>query len=157
MMFIRKFIATGAGVGYFPLAPGTMGSLAGWLIALGIKQSSYNADSLLVVLILIFTFLGVWASGGLEHLWGKDPKQIVIDEIVGVWIALFHLHQGWLSVTMAFILFRLFDIYKPLFISQAEKLKGGWGIMADDALAGIYANLMIQLTYLIQPYIMWHN
>jgi phosphatidylglycerophosphatase A len=154
MMFIKKLIATGGGLGYIPPAPGTMGALGGWIAAIGIQQYSDNAFIWLFTLIVLFFFLGVWVSGNLEQVWGKDPSRIVIDEIVGIWISVIFLPTGWIPMIAAFILFRLFDIYKPLFINKAEQLKGGWGIMADDVLAGIYTNLSLQLIYFI---IRWLN
>jgi phosphatidylglycerophosphatase A len=149
MNFLHKLIGTGMGLGYIPLAPGTMGSLGGCLVAVVIKQYTAWPDVLLVFLIFLFFLIGVYCSDKLETDWGKDPSRIVIDEIVGMWIALWALPSGWLYILAAFILFRFFDIYKPLFIRKLENLKGGWGIMMDDVLAGIYANLAIQLFYLV--------
>lgn len=149
MNFLHKLIGTGMGLGYIPLAPGTMGSLGGCLVAVVIKQYTAWPDVLLAFLIFLFFLIGVYCSDKLETDWGKDPSRIVIDEIVGMWIALWALPSGWLYILAAFILFRFFDIYKPLFIRKLENLKGGWGIMMDDVLAGIYANLAIQLFYMV--------
>jgi phosphatidylglycerophosphatase A len=148
MRFISKLIATGAGLGYIPMAPGTMGTLGGCLIALMIKQYSLHADVWLIFLILIFTILGIWSAESLEKEWGKDPPRVVIDEVVGIWIALVMLPHGWIPFIAAFIIFRFLDIYKPLFIAKAEQIKGGWGIMADDAIAGFCTNLFIQMVYI---------
>jgi phosphatidylglycerophosphatase A len=81
----------------------------------------------------------------MEQEWGKDPSKIVIDEVVGMWISLWYIPSGWEYFVLAFVLFRLFDIYKPFFIKKVELLKGGWGVMMDDVLAGIYTNVVIQL------------
>jgi phosphatidylglycerophosphatase A len=95
-------------------------------------------------LILLFTVLGIWSSTVLEPEWGKDPSCIVVDEMAGVWISL--LAVGGASLwyaALAFVLFRLFDIYKPLGIRRLERLKGGWGVMMDDVLAGLYAYIIV--------------
>lgn len=92
-------------------------------------------------------FLGIWSSGVSEKYWGKDPSRVVIDEMVGTWIALLAVpadnYIGYMFA--AFILFRFFDILKPLAIKQAEKLPSGYGIMADDILSGIYGGIVILL------------
>lgn len=148
-MLIKKVIATGAGLGYIPPAPGTFGALGGWTVGLALIQWSSFPNNWLILLIIIFGLLGVWASSSLEHVWGEDPSKVVIDEIIGIWISMLFLPPGWIALIAAFVLFRIFDIYKPLYIRKAEQLKGGWGIMADDALAGIYTNICIQLAYII--------
>lgn len=142
-------IATGLGLGFSPKAPGTIGALGGCLVAILLKQYSACYNELLAFLIVIFYLLGVYCSNKLETVWGKDPSRIVIDEIVGMWISLLALPSGWLYMLAAFILFRFFDIYKPLYIKRMEKLKGGWGIMMDDVLAGIYTNVAIQLSCIL--------
>lgn len=142
-------IATGLGLGFSPKAPGTIGALGGCLVAILLKQYSAYYNELLAFLIVIFYLLGVYCSNKLETVWGKDPSRIVIDEIVGMWIALLALPSGWLYMLAAFILFRFFDIYKPLYIKRMEKLKDGWGIMMDDVLAGIYTNVAIQLSCIL--------
>jgi phosphatidylglycerophosphatase A len=148
-MLIKKMIATGAGLGFIPPAPGTMGALGGWIVAVALLQWSSQPYAWLLALVIVFSFLGVWSSGSLESHWGEDPSQVVIDEIVGMWVSVIFLPPGWIPLLLAFVFFRLFDIYKPLFIRKAEQLKGGWGIMADDVMAGIYTNISIQLIYLV--------
>jgi phosphatidylglycerophosphatase A len=126
-----------------------MGALGGWAAGLALLQCSNYPYTWLILLIIIFGLLGVWASHSLEKVWGSDPSKVVIDEIIGIWISMLFLPPGWIALIAAFVLFRIFDIYKPLFINKAEQLKGGWGIMADDALAGIYTNISIQLVYIV--------
>lgn len=147
-MLIKKVIATGAGLGYIQPAPGTMGALGGWAIGLALLQWSSHPYNWLILFIIIFGLLGVWASASLEAIWGEDPSKVVIDEIVGIWISMLFLPPGWIALIAAFVLFRIFDIYKPLYIKKAEQLKGGWGIMADDVLAGVYTNICIRLVYI---------
>jgi phosphatidylglycerophosphatase A len=145
MEFLHKLIVTSLGLGYSPKAPGTVGALGGCFIAVLLGKYATYPNALLTFLILLFFVLGVYSSNKVEQEWGKDPSKIVIDEVVGMWISLLLLPSGWWYTALAFVLFRLLDIYKPLFIRRMEKLKGGWGVMMDDVLAGIYANVIIQL------------
>ena len=94
---------------------------------------------------LALLFLGVWSGSEIEREKGKDPQIVVIDEVVGQWIALLLVPQTMIWFAVSFLLFRFFDILKPWPINQLQSLPGGWGIMIDDVLAGIYANIIIQL------------
>jgi phosphatidylglycerophosphatase A len=97
--------------------------------------------------VIAFTLAGIWASDGVIPLWGDDPKRVVVDEMVGVWIALLGAVEGSIGYPIAaFCLFRFFDITKPLGIRRMEELHGGLGVMADDILAGVYA-LFVLLLY----------
>lgn len=147
-----RFIASGFGTGYLPKAPGTWGALGGFLIILPFYLSNFgNHDILLLSLIILFTALGVWSANMVESEWGHDPKKVVIDEMVGFWISVVLIKFSWFNFIVAFALFRLYDIFKPLGIRKAEKLKGGTGVMADDIVAGIYANVTLRLIiYFIQ-------
>lgn len=91
-----------------------------------------------------FTILGIWAVNRLEPYWGEDPSRVVVDEMVGVWIALLAAPSGsvWYGLG-AFALFRLFDIFKPLGIRRMESFSGGFGVMMDDILAGIYSFVVL--------------
>ena len=91
----------------------------------------------------MFLLLGVYSSNKLIADWGKDPSRIVIDEVVGMWIAMLFVPNNYIALLLAFVLFRFFDIVKPLFIKRLEKINGGWGIMLDDVAAGIYANIIV--------------
>jgi len=137
------------GMGFSPIAPGTVGSIGGCLVAAYIYHYAPYAVVLQVLLIVLFFFLGVHSANKLEPFWGKDASLIVIDEVVGMWIAMLFLPPGWMYTIFAFLLFRFFDIYKPLYIKRTEQLKGGWGVMVDDVVAGIYANVTIQLVWLL--------
>lgn len=147
-IFCAKLIGTGFGAGYCPLAPGTAGSLlAGgiWFLLCQflLENKLYH---LLPCLILLFTLAGVWAANKLQPIWGEDPSRIVIDEIVGTWIVLYVVPAGnpYLAL-LGILLFRFFDILKPLGIRLMEKVSGGWGVMLDDILAGIYGVLCMLL------------
>ncbi len=134
------FIATGGYVGYLPGAPGTAGSVVGLL--LGWPLSTWTLNAQIGVLLGLF-ILGV-ASASRAELWfgAKDHRAIVIDEIVGMLLALFSLpfHAGF--VIVGFILFRVLDILKPM--AALERLPGGWGVMCDDVAAGILTNIVLQ-------------
>ena len=148
---VAYLLATGFGAGLAPTAPGTVGALEavavfGLLVAAGF--SSLVLLLALLALDLISFFLGVWASSrtcDLTHC--EDPGQIVIDEVNGQLIALTPLavSPSWPGAVMAFLLFRLFDITKPYPINRLEQWHGGLGVMADDALAGIYAAVPVAL------------
>jgi phosphatidylglycerophosphatase A len=185
------FIATAAGLGYLPKAPGTWGSLAGilpavlpwWIFfavnaALGFDvglgpvkftHASFAMDPFLfynLALLIVIAAIGVWSAGRAARYWQqKDPQRVVIDEVSGQHLTLLlgcllpvsgsaaaarwtsfpfglitvHTPLNWKYLLLGFILFRVFDIWKPFPVRRAESLPGGWGIMADDWVAGIYA------------------
>lgn len=141
-----KIIATGFGSGYFPKAPGTAGAVLATLIwyILSILVLPHILLLTTAVLIVIFTILGVWSTNKLEAIWGKDPSKIVVDEMVGVWIPLLAVSNGNICLGLLSLLaFRFFDILKPLGIRKMESIKGGWGVMLDDIVAGIYSLVII--------------
>jgi phosphatidylglycerophosphatase A len=146
-----KFMLSAFGVGWLPLAPGTWGAAVAIIplmpFAIGWAPSPPPSVTslILTIFIVIFTWIGVKGSDLLENEWGKDPKQTVIDEMVGVWIAILGMPISWFSLIAAFVLFRFFDIAKPLGIRQLEKIGDGWGVMLDDILAGVYANIVLQV------------
>lgn len=149
-------MATGFGSGYSPVAPGTAGAIVGCLMfyVLHVFFPNYfpgaGLDAVYFLgIIVLFLLIGVRASYILEPEWGEDPSKIVIDEIVGMWITLLFVPFSLLNLFLAFVLFRLFDIYKPLYIRKAESMGNGWGVMMDDVFAGIYANLCLQLILII--------
>lgn len=133
------------GCGYATRAPGTVGSLGALPFAWAI-QSTGIPWALPVASLLTFA-LGCWLSGrylaeiGAE---GGDPQWIVLDEVAGVWLAVSLLDPSWLSYALGFLLFRLFDIWKPLPIGWIDqKVKGGLGVMLDDYVAGLFAALLL--------------
>lgn len=148
MPLFHKIISTGFGSGYCPVAPGTAGALLAtvvWLAYSSLTDDYPTTMAITAGLVIVFTILGIWSSGISEAYWGKDPRRVVVDEMVGVWIALLaapaNAHYGY--AVAAFVLFRFFDIAKPLGIRQMERLPKGIGIMADDILAGIYSAVVI--------------
>jgi len=135
------FLSTAFGSGYSPVAPGTAGLAVGVFLYLGLSHFSW----VWIVLCTVITFfIGVWVSAQTEKfVQQEDPGCVVIDEVVGQWIALFLVPLTTFNVVLAFILFRFFDIVKPF--RRAEKLPNGWGIMLDDVIAGIFANATLQI------------
>ena len=139
-------IASGFGSGFSPFAPGTAGALVA-VIIWTVLFYVIPFNILLVVtslLIVLFTAAGIWSADKLESEWGKDPSKVVVDEMVGVWIAILDVPVGnvW-YILFAFLLFRFFDIFKPLGIRKIEQLEGVIGVMADDIVAGIYSFLLL--------------
>ncbi len=150
MKLLYKTIATGFGSGFTPIAPGTAGAALGCLL-LGayqyfVGQTATNSFQIsFIVLIIVTTVIGAISTHQLEPEWGEDPSKVVVDEIIGVWISLLFVPLSWQNILIGFVLFRLFDIYKPLGIRKLEAIPKGWGVMLDDVLAGIYANLVLQI------------
>lgn len=143
--YLALAIAT-CGVGYLPLIPGTFGSLVG----IGIFLLSSRTAIGLIVLILAVTFAGIWAGSRTEELAGrKDPGKVVVDEVAGQLIATLPLafFKQWsiAAVMVSFVLFRFFDIVKPYPANRLQELKGGFGIMFDDLVAGVYAAVLVSI------------
>jgi phosphatidylglycerophosphatase A len=133
-------LATFFGCGYSPIAPGTAGSLAAILIALAL----HSRGTLLLLSVLLLV-PAIWSAGKVAQLeLRKDPQIVVIDEVLGQWITLAGTATlNWKSFLAAFLLFRLLDIWKPPPVRQLEALSGGFGIVADDVMAGLYGALAI--------------
>ncbi|MFQ5699559.1 MAG: phosphatidylglycerophosphatase A [Myxococcota bacterium] len=142
------FIATGAGTGYLPVAPGTFGSALGVVLWAGLAAISSPASLGYAAATLAVTGVGVWAADRAEQILGlKDDGRITVDEVAGQLIALAFLPLSIGVGAAGFVLFRLFDILKPPPVRALEALPGGLGVMLDDVLAGIYANLAGQLLW----------
>jgi len=135
-------IATVGGIGYAPVAPGTFGSAAGLLVWWLLPAS----PAVQAVAIVATFVIGSWAGSVAERHFGRtDPGQVVIDEVMGMLITLFLNPVGWVGALSAFLLFRVFDVIKPYPANKLEQLHGGVGVMADDGMAAIYANLALRL------------
>lgn len=146
------FMSTGFGSGYSPFAPGTAGTIVGCIMFYFLNLffpdyfPGFGMNSIyFILLIIVFLIIGVRASHVLEPEWGEDPQKIVIDEIVGVWVTLLFVPFSLLNLFLAFVLFRVFDIFKPFGIRKFESMKNGWGVMMDDVVAGVYANICLQI------------
>ena len=149
MKSLAKFFASGFGSGYAPVAPGTAGSIVASLAIYVIcTQLGINGQTLLIGLIMasiVGTIIGVISCNILESEWGKDPSKVVLDEMVGIFISLLFVPISISTILLSLVLFRVFDIWKPLGIRQLESIDGGVGVMADDILAGVYANIVLQI------------
>lgn len=145
----HEVLSTGLYTGMVPFAPGTVAALTAlalWYV-LYIILSPLALFIVTLVLIISVTIVGAWTSNVMEKYWGPDPRSVVIDEYVGCWIPLLAAPCGKWTLLMAFIgfgLFRIIDIFKPLGCRAIEKkIKGGWGVMLDDVLAGCYALIIV--------------
>jgi phosphatidylglycerophosphatase A len=138
------WIATCGGVGYFPIAPGTAGSAVGIALVAALGRAELGPGWTWVLLgaaaVSIFV-VGLWAAGRAEKFFGRtDPGHVVIDEVAGQVITfLAQPEASWKWLLAGFVLFRFFDVIKPFPARRAERLPGGWGIMTDDVLAGLYS------------------
>ncbi len=153
----KKLVGAGFGSGYSPVAPGTAGSLA----VLAPAYFSTLIDPIFGPLFLFigFSLLSLWVTNACVAAWGEDPGRMVIDEFAGqsiVFIAFpatYSIDDWWL-ILAAFLFFRFFDILKPIGINKIQKLKNGWGILADDLLAGFYALICLKtLIFLVHKFL----
>jgi phosphatidylglycerophosphatase A len=137
---LARLIGTWFGCGYFPWAPGTVGSAAALMLAAGLELWTGRGGGIFLLVALVWLAPAVWAAGRLEASSGrKDPSIVVIDEVVGQWVALAGVaSHNWKSWLAAFVLFRALDVWKPAPARQVERLRGGFGIVADDLIAGLY-------------------
>ena len=144
------FLATAAYCGYFPVAPGTVGSAAGLLVYLLV---AWIGLPIVEVAAIALTFaVGAWAATHAERFFGGiDPGPVVIDEVLGMLVTLAFIPVGWSGALAGFFIFRVFDVIKPYPANRLEKFHGGFGIMADDAMAGVYANLALRLLMWLLP------
>ncbi len=139
----HKAIASIGGIGYLK-GGGSIAALVTGIIWWFVQTNGAMPWTMLLVTIVI-TAAGVFTATRVEKEWGKDSSRVVIDEVSGMCISLLFVPLAVQWMLMAFVLFRFFDIAKPLFIRKAEELQGGWGVMTDDVLAGMYTNLLVQL------------
>ncbi len=144
-MKLARLVATGIGIGYINngKGAGTVAALVYGVIWYGLQKQGLAVWASLCIIAGVF-IIGVWSASVVEQEWGKDHRQVVIDEILGIFASLFLLPVSYVYYPLAFIFFRLFDITKPLIIRKSENLPSGWGVMTDDLLAGICSNLLVQ-------------
>lgn len=150
MTRLAVFLATVAYLGYFPVAPGTVGSAAGLVVYLLVWWT--HAPVVEVGLIVVVFAVGVWAGTTAERYFGGiDPGPVVIDEVLGMLITLAFIPVGVAGALAGFVLFRIFDVVKPFPAGRLERLHGGLGVMADDAMAAVYANISLRLMIFLMP------
>lgn len=148
MTALAVFVCSFGYIGYFPFASGTAGSAAGLIVYLLIQAA--DAPYGQATAIAVLSAAGIWSGTVAERYFATtDPSQGVIDEVVGMLITLFAIHVGWAGLGVGFLLFRVFDVMKPFPAGRFEHLPGGLGMMADDAMAAVYANLALRALLLI--------
>jgi len=153
----KEFLFTSFYAGYSPLAPGTAGALFG-VVVFSLLAFIFGSEAvvwinLVMVILLLYPF--IWLSDQGEKCLGrKDPQAVVIDEVMGFWISVIFFPFDWKVVIAGFILFRLFDIFKPFPINSLQRYSGGLGIMLDDIAAGIMANIVLTLS-LFASVLLW--
>jgi phosphatidylglycerophosphatase A len=142
---IAELVATWFGCGWSPFAPGTVGSAAAVAIAIVLHRYAGFTWWHFPLLAALIAYPAIWAAGVTASAAKiEDPTFVVVDEVLGQWIALGGARVfNWKSCLLAFLLFRLFDIWKPPPVRQLESLPGGLGINADDAMAGLYAAVVV--------------
>ncbi len=156
MRKLSIFISTCFGTGYFPVAPGTFGSLFAlcfyWLIPESVLSMYGEYWYLSLTGVAFISVIGTISAFEAEKSLGHDDKRIIIDEFAGYYLSVILLPKSLFVMIAGFVLFRIFDILKPYPINKIQDLRGGYGIMADDLLAGFVSNIIIRLLLLI-PFI----
>ncbi|MDD3235789.1 MAG: phosphatidylglycerophosphatase A [Candidatus Cloacimonetes bacterium] len=150
---IHTFFATFFGIGFMPYMPGTWGSAAAFCLYLLIPAAAFSGAGMLytIPIFLAFCLFSVYISTKAELTLGHDAGSIVIDEVCGFFVAVMFLPKTYLIGVYALIFFRVFDIAKPFPISRSQNLPKGWGVVVDDILAGLFANVLIQIIIRIYP------
>lgn len=150
MTALARFVSTAGYVGFAPIAPGTWGSAVGLLLLLPLRR--YGSPAAEGVTMLALLFVGIWSAGVTGREMGdEDPGPVVIDEVVGMLITLLWIPVNVTGAVLGFLLFRVLDIIKPFPARQCERLPGGWGVMLDDVMAGIYGQLAMRLAVALLP------
>lgn len=143
MIKLHQILTSFFGIGFIEKGGGTVAAIATsflWFVAIA-EPSSMRA----ILSTALVTMYGVWGANQVELGWGKDSSKVVIDEVAGMMVSLLFIPVTIVNSLVALILFRFFDIAKPLLIRKLEKWPKGWGVMSDDILAGIYSNAVLQL------------
>ena len=149
MKRLAVVLATAGGVGYAPVAPGTAGSAVGGLLYFLTWHWPLAGQLLLLLLV---SAVGVWASSvTARHLQDEDPGPVVIDEVAGQLLTLIFTGGSAVGLVVGFLVFRVLDIVKPWPAGRFERLHGGWGIMADDLMAGLYGRLVMFSAFALAP------
>ena len=143
-MKFYKIVASVFGIGYVGKGGGTIAAIFYCIIWL-LLPAGYSNTLWQVIITIFIMLIGVWCSNYVDAVWGKDSSKVVIDEVAGIAIALLYVPHNIIYLFVGLILFRFFDIVKPLGIKKLESLPKGWGVMADDILAGIYSLILVQL------------
>lgn len=143
-MIFYRLVSSCLGIGYIRKGGGTVASLFCCLVWFFVRAGEMSYISQVLIFMLLLA-LGIRSANKMEPQWGKDSYRIVIDEVAGMWCTLLFVPFRWQYILTGLVLFRIFDIAKPLYIRRTEAWSGGWGVMMDDVAAGIYSNLLLQL------------
>lgn len=141
-MQVHKWITSCFGIGYLK-GGGTIAAMVTCLLWWLLARDGVSGTAIAVTVAV--TIIGIGSSTIVEKDWGKDSSRVVIDEVAGMCISLLFVPITIQWIVIALVLFRFFDIVKPLYIRKAEALPAGWGVMTDDILAGVYSNIVLQL------------
>ena len=146
---LATVVATGLGSGYAPIAPGTAGSAVGLALFWPLRHLGLWAQAGAAAVVFV---IGVVAATHVARRLGvEDPGLVVADEVVGMWVSLLGVPLTGVTAVAGFVLFRVFDVFKPYPARDLERLPAGWGIMCDDVMAGVYANLLLRAGLLAFP------
>jgi phosphatidylglycerophosphatase A len=147
---VARFLGTGAFSGYSPIAPGTAGTVVAIPLVAAMAHWGGTDPLIWVVSVIVVTVLAVWSAHRCVALFGqKDPSRVTADEVAGFFVTMAFLPVTPVSLGVGFLFFRLFDIVKPEPARSAEGFAGGWGVVADDLVAGVYANIATRITLAI--------
>jgi phosphatidylglycerophosphatase A len=142
LSFIEKLLGSGFYTGYIPIASGTFGTLAALFIYL---IPGFENPYVIVPAIIVFFIYGLYVGNKFENVYGKDPSECTIDEVVGTWISYLLLPKAVGIIIITFFIWRALDIFKPYPARKLENLNGGLGIMIDDVVSGFYTLIIMHL------------
>lgn len=140
--FLTRFIGSGFFTGYAPFATGTVGSAIGLIFFF--IPNFHDPLILIPVTVLLFVVGGL-AAEKMENVYGQDPSVVTVDEVVGMWLSVWFIQPTIINLATAFVIFRVLDILKPYPAQLFDRKRGGWNIMIDDVIAGLYTNVIIQI------------
>ena len=150
MARLAVLIASFGYTGYFPIAPGTAGSAAALVLYALVRRA--GSPVLETGVLLVVAIVGTWSASTAERQFGRtDPGEIVIDEVLGMLMTLAFVPLTWTGVVAGFFVFRALDVVKPFPAGAAERLRGGLGVMADDAICGVYGNIIVRVLVWLLP------
>ncbi|BAV08719.1 phosphatidylglycerophosphatase A [Filimonas lacunae] len=145
-MTFSKIITTCLGIGYIRKGGGTYASIVTLLVWYALQAGGHDSPNGQLIAVILLLALGIFCGTVVEKEWGKDSYRVVIDEAAGMCITVLYIPVNrWDYLLTGLILFRVMDIFKPLYIRRVEKLPGGWGVMMDDVVAAVYAYLILRL------------
>lgn len=144
---VQKLVGSVGGIGYVGKGGGTLAAAVCAVFLYGAYRLTGDSSQLrmiwLPLITVLLTIAGIWSGNGVEAIWGKDSSKVVMDEVVGMLVTILFHPLGWKSILAGLVLFRIFDIAKPFGIRRTEKLPGGWGVMVDDIVAGVYGSIIL--------------